>query len=148
MGGTPGMGAYQSAKFAVEGFSEVLVGEVDPIGIRVVIAEPGTFRTDRQGSSMELRAVGADHADYEETVGLMNKYWAENNGSQPGDPIRAARVLIDIAHHDDPPRRILRGAQAVAIGLEADEARAVETRALAEARGAADFPGEADNTMF
>ncbi|WLW58174.1 oxidoreductase [Streptomyces sp. YU58] len=137
VGGTPGMGAYQSAKFAVEGFSEVLAGEVAPFGVRVVIVEPGAFRTDWQGSSMELHAVGAD---YEETVGLMNKYRAQNNGSQPGDPVRAAKVLIDIARHDDPPRRILLGAQAVAMALEAGEARTAETRAWAEVSGAADFP--------
>ncbi|MFI6488856.1 oxidoreductase [Streptomyces sp. NPDC050564] len=137
VGGTPGMGAYQSAKFAVEGFSEVLANEVAPFGIRVVIVEPGAFRTDWQGSSMELHAVGAD---YEETVGAMNTYRAENNGSQPGDPARAAKVLIDVAHHADPPRRLLLGAQAVTMALEAGEARAAETRKWAEASGAADFP--------
>lgn len=137
VGGTPGMGAYQSAKFAVEGFSEVLANEVAPFGIRVVIVEPGAFRTDWQGSSMELHAVGAD---YEETVGAMNKYRAENDGSQPGDPVRAAKILIDVAHHDDPPRRLLLGAHAVTMALEAGEARAAETRKWAEAGAAADFP--------
>jgi NAD(P)-dependent dehydrogenase (short-subunit alcohol dehydrogenase family) len=137
VGGTPGMGAYQSAKFAVEGFSEVLAGEVAPFGIRVVIVEPGAFRTDWQGSSMELHAVGADYA---ETVGAMNKYRAEHDGSQPGDPVRAAKVLIDVAHHDDPPRRLLLGAQAVTMALEAGEARAAETRKWAEVSATADFP--------
>ncbi|MFF4836995.1 oxidoreductase [Streptomyces sp. NPDC001315] len=137
VGGTPGMGAYQSAKFAVEGFSEVLAGEVAPFGLKVVIVEPGAFRTDWQGSSMELHAVGAD---YEETVGAMNTYRAANNGNQPGDPVRAARVLIDVARHDDPPRRLLLGAQAVTMALEAGDARAAETRKWAEASGAADFP--------
>jgi NAD(P)-dependent dehydrogenase (short-subunit alcohol dehydrogenase family) len=137
VGGTPGMGAYQSAKFAVEGFSEVLANEVSPFGVRVVIVEPGAFRTDWQGSSMELHAVGAD---YEETVGAMNKYRVENNGTQPGDPVRAADVLIDIVRHDDPPRRLLLGAQAVSMALQAGEARAAETRKWAEASGAADFP--------
>ncbi|MEV7080001.1 oxidoreductase [Streptomyces sp. NPDC093516] len=137
VGGTPGMGAYQSAKFAVEGFSEVLASEVAPFGIRVVIVEPGAFRTDWQGSSMELHAAGAD---YEETVGAMNTYRAQNNGTQPGDPVRAASVLIDVVRDDAPPRRLLLGAQAVAIALEAGEARAAETRKWAEASAAADFP--------
>ncbi|MEV0175534.1 oxidoreductase [Streptomyces sp. NPDC050803] len=137
VGGTPGMGAYQSAKFAVEGFSEVLANEVAPFGIKVVIVEPGAFRTDWQGSSMELHAVGPD---YEETVGVMNKYRAEHNGTQPGDPVRAAKVLLDVVGHDDPPRRLLLGAQAVAMALEAGEARAAETRKWAEASSAADFP--------
>jgi len=49
VGGTPGMGAYQAAKFAVEGFSEVLANEVKPFGVKVMIVEPGAFRTDWQG---------------------------------------------------------------------------------------------------
>src|SRR2546426_5224266 len=67
-GGTPGMGAYQTAKFAVEGFSEVLNNEVKPLGIKVTIVEPGAFRTDWGGSSMTLHQVGQD---YESTVGRI-----------------------------------------------------------------------------
>jgi len=104
VGGTPGMGAYQSAKFAVEGFSEVLASEVAPFGVKVIIVEPGAFRTDWQGSSMELHEVGPD---YDETVGAMNRYRAENDGTQPGDPARAARVIIDTVNHAAPPRRLL-----------------------------------------
>src|SRR3954451_6480573 len=52
VGGTPGMGAYQTAKFGVEGFSEVLSNEVKPFGVKVTIVEPGAFRTDWGGSSM------------------------------------------------------------------------------------------------
>src|SRR5438309_3407337 len=81
VGGTPGMGAYQTAKFAVEGFSEVLANEVAPFGVKVIIVEPGAFRTDWQGSSMELHPVGPD---YEQTVGALNKYRLDNNGNQPG----------------------------------------------------------------
>jgi len=69
-GGTPGMGAYQTAKFAVEGFSEVLNNEVRPFGVKVTIVEPGGFRTDWGGSSMELADV---HPDYETTVGEMHR---------------------------------------------------------------------------
>ncbi|GAA4836541.1 oxidoreductase [Kitasatospora terrestris] len=137
VGGTPGMGAYQSAKFAVEGFSEVLANEVAPFGVKVLIVEPGAFRTDWQGSSMELHAVGPD---YEETVGAMNRYRQENDGAQPGDPARAARVIIDVLGHDDPPRRLLLGAQAVTAALAAGEARAEEARTWADASAAADFP--------
>ncbi|MEE4543114.1 oxidoreductase [Streptomyces sp. V4-01] len=140
VGGTPGMGAYQSAKFAVEGFSEVLANEVAPFGVKVVIVEPGAFRTDWQGSSMELHAVGPD---YERTVGAMNAYRAENDGNQPGDPVRAAQVLIRAVRDQDPPRRLLLGAQAVTMALEAGDARAAETRKWAEASAAADFPASA-----
>lgn len=139
VGGTPGMGAYQSAKFAVEGFSEVLAGEVAPFGVRVVIVEPGAFRTDWQGSSMALHPVGAD---YEETVGAMNRYRAQNNGTQPGDPARAANVIIEVVDLDEPPRRLLLGAQAVTHALDAGEARQQEARKWAELSRAADFPAE------
>jgi NAD(P)-dependent dehydrogenase (short-subunit alcohol dehydrogenase family) len=137
VGGTPGMGAYQSAKFAVEGFSEVLASEVAPFGVKVVIVEPGAFRTDWQGSSMELHAVGPD---YEETVGAMNRYRQENDGTQPGDPARAAQVITEVVGHAAPPRRLLLGAQAVTTALAAGEARAEETRKWAGASAAADFP--------
>ena len=137
VGGTPGMGAYQSAKFAVEGFSEVLASEVAPFGVKVIIVEPGAFRTDWQGSSMELHEVGPD---YTETVGAMNKYRAENNGTQPGDPTRAAHIIIDTISHTTPPRRLLLGAQAVTSALTAGEARTEETRTWADISAAADFP--------
>ncbi|MFE3229804.1 oxidoreductase [Nocardia sp. NPDC059228] len=137
VGGTPGMGAYQSAKFAVEGYSEVLASEVAPFGVKVIIVEPGAFRTDWQGSSMELHPVGPD---YEETVGAMNRYRQENNGNQPGDPARAAQVIIDVVGQDNPPRRLLLGAQAVTAALKAGIDRSEETRKWAEASAAADFP--------
>ncbi|GAA2277959.1 hypothetical protein GCM10010430_74870 [Kitasatospora cystarginea] len=105
--------------------------------MKVVIVEPGAFRTDWQGSSMELHAVGPD---YEATVGAMNRYRQENNGTQPGDPARAARVIIDVVGHDDPPRRLLLGAQAVTAALAAGEARAEETRKWARVSATADFP--------
>ena len=137
VGGTPGMGAYQTAKFAVEGFSEVLAGEVAPFGVKVVIVEPGAFRTDWQGSSMTLHPVGPD---YEETVGAINRYRQENDGTQPGDPARAAKVIIDVVGDDDPPRRLLLGAGAVAAAEQAAEIRAAETEKWAEVSRSADFP--------
>ncbi|NUR30086.1 MAG: SDR family NAD(P)-dependent oxidoreductase [Catenulispora sp.] len=137
VGGTPGLGAYQSAKFAVEGFSEVLASEAAPFGVQVVIVEPGGFRTDWQGTSMQRHGVGPD---YEETVGAMNRRRAETDGAQPGDPVRGARVIIEAVTHPEPPRRLLLGAQAVAMALEAGEARAAETRKWADASRAADFP--------
>src|SRR5438552_15862680 len=65
VGGTPGMGAYQTAKWGVEGFSEVLANEVGPLGIKVTIIEPGGFRTDWAGSSMRTLPV---REDYDQTV--------------------------------------------------------------------------------
>jgi NAD(P)-dependent dehydrogenase (short-subunit alcohol dehydrogenase family) len=137
VGGTPGMGAYQTAKFAVEGFSEVLANEVAPFGVKVVIVEPGAFRTDWQGSSMQLHPVGPD---YEETVGAINRYRQENDGAQPGDPARAAKVIIDVVGAADPPRRLILGSDAVTSARKAAEIRAAETEKWADVSRSADYP--------
>ncbi|GLY75580.1 oxidoreductase [Actinoallomurus iriomotensis] len=139
VGGTPGMGAYQTAKFAVEGFSEVLASEVAPFGVKVVIVEPGAFRTDWQGSSMRIPPVGPD---YEETVGAINRYRRASDGTQPGDPSRAAKIIIDVVAADDPPRRLILGGGAVTLAREAAEARAAETEKWADVSRSADYPAE------
>jgi NAD(P)-dependent dehydrogenase (short-subunit alcohol dehydrogenase family) len=139
VGGTPGMGAYQAAKFGVEGFSEVLASEVAPFGVQVVIVEPGAFRTDWQGSSMEIHPVGPG---YEETVGVINRYRRENDGTQPGDPARAARIIIDVVAGGDPPRRLLLGSDAVASAEKAAGVRAAETEKWAGVSRSADFPAD------
>jgi len=137
VGGTPGMGAYQTAKFAVEGFSEVLANEVAPFGVKVIIVEPGAFRTDWQGSSMQLHPVGPD---YEETVGAINRYRQENDGTQPGDPARAAKVIIDVVGAEDPPRRLILGSDAVTSAQKAANLRAAETEKWADVSRSADYP--------
>jgi NAD(P)-dependent dehydrogenase (short-subunit alcohol dehydrogenase family) len=139
VGGTPGMGAYQTAKFAVEGFSEVLANEVKPFGIDVVIVEPGGFRTDWQGSSMQLHPAGPD---YDQTVGQFNRMREKTNGTQPGDPVRGARIIVDVVSAPHPPRRLLLGAQAVVMARDAAVARAAELERWADTSRAADFPSE------
>ncbi|MER5998034.1 oxidoreductase [Nonomuraea angiospora] len=139
VGGTPGMGAYQTAKFAVEGFSEVLANEVAPFGVKVVIVEPGAFRTDWQGPSMEIHPVGPD---YEQTVGAIHRYRRDTDGTQPGDPARAARIIIDVVGHVDPPRRLLLGSDAVASAQKAAELRAAETEKWADVSRSADYPAD------
>jgi NAD(P)-dependent dehydrogenase (short-subunit alcohol dehydrogenase family) len=137
VGGTPGMGAYQTAKFGVEGFSEVLANEVAPFGIKVIIVEPGAFRTDWQGSSMEIHPVGPD---YEQTVGAIHRYRRDTDGAQPGDPARAAKIIIDVVRDDDPPRRLLLGSDAVISARKAAETRAAETEKWADVSRSADYP--------
>ncbi|MET0884993.1 MAG: oxidoreductase [Mycetocola sp.] len=137
VGGTPGMGAYQTAKFAVEGFSEVLANEVRPFGIKVMIVEPGAFRTDWQGSSMILHPVGVD---YEETVGSLNAYRAANADNQPGDPARAAHAIVATVDGDDLPMRLVLGAGAVKLIQDAAAVRAAETQKWAPVSASADYP--------
>lgn len=136
VGGTPGMGGYQTAKYAVEGFSEVLSNEVRPLGIKVTIVEPGALRTDWGGSSMRMLPVSAD---YEPTVGEMNRYRRAVDGRQPGDPARAARIITEIVRLDDPPLRLLLGSDALRIAGESAQARAAEAAAWAAVSRSADF---------
>ncbi|MEJ3404919.1 SDR family NAD(P)-dependent oxidoreductase [Rathayibacter sp. YIM 133350] len=142
IGGTPGLSAYQAAKFAVEGFSEVLAAETAPFGVRVVIVEPGAFRTDWQGDSMRMHRVGTD---YEPTVGAIHAMRRESDGTQPGDPVRGARVLVALAHGDLPgageglPLRLPLGSDAVTRVLSGDQARLDEAKAWAHVGRSADF---------
>ncbi len=137
VGGTPGMGAYQTAKFAVEGFSEVLHAEVRPLGIKVTIVEPGGFRTDWGGSSMGVTAVGAD---YEDTVGKMNRFRESTVATWRGDPRRAANILLDVVDLDDPPLRLLLGDGAVQSAQASSQERAAEAEQWADVSRSADFP--------
>jgi len=137
VGGTPGMGAYQTAKWAVEGFSEVLNAEVKPLGIKVTIIEPGAFRTDWGGSSMRRVPVGKD---YEQTVGEMNRYRESTVANWRGDPARAAKIITEIARLDEPPLRLLLGAGAVESAEKASKARAAEAEKWADLSRSADFP--------
>jgi NAD(P)-dependent dehydrogenase (short-subunit alcohol dehydrogenase family) len=137
VGGTPGMGAYQTAKFGVEGFSEVLNAEVGPLGIKVVIVEPGPFRTEWSTTSMIRADVGPD---YERTVGEVNRMREATAATWPGDPARAAKIILDVVAMDDPPLRLLLGASAVELALRSAEERSAEARRWAELSRSADFP--------
>lgn len=115
----PGVGAYQSAKFAVEGFSGVLNDEVGPLGIKVTLAEPGAMRTDWAGSSMDIPEIAPE---YEATVGAMAKHLRTATGNEPIDPAKVARVLLDVARMDEPPLHLVLGRDAVdyvAAGMKA-----------------------------
>jgi NAD(P)-dependent dehydrogenase (short-subunit alcohol dehydrogenase family) len=137
VGGSPGLGAYQTAKFAVEGFSEVLNAEVKPLGIKVTIVEPGGFRTDWGGSSMQTSPVGAD---YEDTVGAMNRFRESTVSTWRGDPKRAADILVDLVDLDEPPLRLLLGEGAVTSADRSSRERAAEAERWAAVSRSADFP--------
>jgi NAD(P)-dependent dehydrogenase (short-subunit alcohol dehydrogenase family) len=137
VGGTPGLAAYQTAKWGLEGFSEVLATEVEPFGVKVTIIEPGGFRTDWAGSSMRIPAVSPD---YEPTVGVISRNLVASSGNQPGDPARAAKIIMDIVNLDEPPRRLLLGTFALESAAEASKTRAAEAERWAEVSRSADFP--------
>jgi len=109
--GPAGRAPYAAAKFGVEGFSESLSKEVAPLGVKVTIIEPGGFRTDFAGSSTELRE---GRPEYDSTVGASVRFQRNYNGKQPGDPAKAAAVLLHVASLSDPPLRLLLGSDAYA----------------------------------
>ena len=109
--GPAGRAPYATAKFGVEGFSESLSKEVAPLGVKVTIIEPGGFRTDFAGSSTELRE---GRPEYDSTVGASVRFQRNYNGKQPGDPAKAAAVLLHVASLSDPPLRLLLGSDSYA----------------------------------
>ncbi len=106
----PGFSAYCAAKFALEGLSEAVAAEVAPFGIRVLIVEPGSFRTGLLGRS--LTAV-APMEEYATTVGETRAYVESEDGRQAGDPAKAAAAIVEALDADDPPLRLALGADAV-----------------------------------
>ncbi|MER6538364.1 oxidoreductase [Streptomyces sp900105755] len=138
VGGTPGLSAYQTAKFAVEGFSEVLANEVAPFGVKVTTVEPGGIRTGWAAGAAE--PSGPVTPDYEETVGAWLARFAEYSGNEPGDPDRMARAVVDAVEAAKPPRRLLLGNDALEIAISAEEARLAEAREWAEVSRSTDYP--------
>jgi NAD(P)-dependent dehydrogenase (short-subunit alcohol dehydrogenase family) len=108
--GALGRAPYSAAKWGVEGFSEVLAKEVEPLGIKVTIVEPGGFRTDFAGVSTMIRE---GRSEYDSTVGEVARFQRDYNGIQPGDPVKAASVILYITSLDRPPLRLLLGSDAV-----------------------------------
>jgi NAD(P)-dependent dehydrogenase (short-subunit alcohol dehydrogenase family) len=104
--GPMGRAPYAAAKFGVEGFSESLSKEIGPLGVKVTIIEPGGFRTDFAGTSTDLRP---GRPEYDSTVGATVRFQRDYNGKQPGDPAKAAAVLLHIASLREPPLRLLLG---------------------------------------
>jgi NAD(P)-dependent dehydrogenase (short-subunit alcohol dehydrogenase family) len=106
----PAFGAYCAAKFALEGLSEALAGEVDALGIRVVVVEPGAFRTEFGGARMHRSAV---LDAYLGTTGATRAAVDGMDGAQPGDPAKAARAILSVLDADRPPLRLALGRDAV-----------------------------------
>ncbi|MEU2064892.1 oxidoreductase [Streptomyces sp. NPDC013455] len=108
----PATGLYGASKFAVEGISEALHGELAPLGIRVTVVEPGGFRTDFLHSS-SIKVAPATIDDYADGAGPVREALAANDGRQPGDPEKAARAIVDVTEAAEPPLRLQLGADAV-----------------------------------
>jgi NAD(P)-dependent dehydrogenase (short-subunit alcohol dehydrogenase family) len=121
--GNAGLTMYQAAKFGLGGFSEALAKEVGPLGIRVTCVEPGGFRTDWGGASMSF---APEIEGYETTVGWRVGFLRNGNYVPVGDPDKAAKVMIDLVGHPEPPVHLILGSEAVGILNQADAARQAE----------------------
>jgi NAD(P)-dependent dehydrogenase (short-subunit alcohol dehydrogenase family) len=104
--GHAGSGYYSATKFAVEGLSEALAQEVQPLGIRVLIVEPGPFRTNFGRSVKQSSNI---IADYEKSAGEHRRQTIARSGKQPGDPARAAEAVIKALQSPTPPRHLVLG---------------------------------------
>jgi len=118
-----GSAYYSATKFAVEALSESLAQEIAPFGIRVLIVEPGAFRTEFFGRSMVKPA--SPIADYTE-LAAMRANLDQMNGMQPGDPALAAGAIIDTVVSPSPPLRLLLGSGAFGRARRALSARLEE----------------------
>ncbi len=136
--GSPGWGFYNTTKFAVEGFSEALAGEMKPLGVHVTVIEPGAFRTDFLGRSGKL--AKKEYPEYADTAGKAREYLKTQSGKQRGDPQKAVEAIIAVADSVEPPVHLVLGKQALTryrdqIALRQKELATWETVTLG-----ADFP--------
>lgn len=134
----PGVGFYNATKFAVDGFSEALSKEVAPLGIKVTIVAPSGFRTDWAGRSAKDSRIKIE--DYDTTAGKNAGDIRRYSGNQPGDPVRAAKAMINITEIPDPPLRLLLGAAALKGARAKLEELKKDFETWAETTTGADFP--------
>ncbi len=136
--GFPGSGYYAATKFAVEGLSESLSKEVAPFGIKVIIVEPGPFRTDWAGRSLKTPKKPIDA--YTETAVGRRRQIQSYSGNQPGDPVRASEAIIKVVEQDHPPLRLPLGAFAYDAMTAEIEAVRKEHDSLEKVARGADYP--------
>ena len=118
--GSAGFGIYCSTKFAVEGLSEALAAELQPLGVKVTVVEPGYFRTD----FLDARSLAVSRAripDYADSAGRVRDLAAAVNHAQQGDPAKLAKALLAVVEAPSPPLRMPFGSDTVA-AIEAKHA--------------------------
>ncbi|OZF48474.1 SDR family NAD(P)-dependent oxidoreductase [Rhodococcus sp. 14-2470-1a] len=139
----PGAGSYSAGKFALEGWSEALAGEVEQFGVRVLIVEPSRFRTGFNEAGV-LNLV--DPSDvYEGLLSAVRADMLAVDGKQEGDPTRAARIIIELLNGESAPLRIPLGREAVRRLSDGYRWNLDEVERLAEISASADYPGVAES---
>jgi NAD(P)-dependent dehydrogenase (short-subunit alcohol dehydrogenase family) len=133
----PGVSAYSASKFALEGWSEALAAEVAPFGIRVMIVEPSRFRTDFNA----VLEFTESSETYRDLLADVRADLAGADGRQEGDPVRAAEIIVSLAHGDEVPLRLPLGSEAVQRISGAYRRGLDEVERWAETARSADFAG-------
>lgn len=131
-------GYYHATKYAVEGLSESLAIECEPLGIKILIVEPGPFRTDWSGRSLQESSIVID--DYDSTAGARRRSSKANSGKQVGDPVRGAEAIIKAVESPDAPLRLVLGKPALGLARKKLEAVAKDLDTWEATTLSADFP--------
>jgi NAD(P)-dependent dehydrogenase (short-subunit alcohol dehydrogenase family) len=137
--GSPGLSAYQSAKWAVGGFSEVLATEVRSLGIRVTIVEPGGMRTDWAGSSMR---VLESRPEYQGVLAPFTSM--RGDAVMRGDPAKIAQAILRISDEKNPPLHLLLGSDAFFLANLVGERRRADDARWKSLSVSTDFDGLGD----
>ena len=141
----PATGYYHATKYAVEGLSEALWQEVEPLGIKVMLVEPSGFRTDWAGRSANESKRQID--DYAATAGVRRGQSRAGSGKQPGDPVRAAQAIVKAVESTNPPHHLLLGNDAYEAAMAKLEDLRREFSAWESVSRGADFPKEIQGQM-
>lgn len=135
--GTPGLSAYQAAKWAVGGFTEVLAQEVGHLGIKVTALEPGGMLTN--WANRAAADVAPLDPDYLPSVGAVTRLLEQYRGKAAGDPKKVAAIVVKLAAYGSPPPHLLLGSDAVHFAGEADAAREASGKLWRSVSLATDF---------
>ncbi|MGY2225555.1 oxidoreductase [Pseudomonas gingeri] len=144
--GMPGLSAYQAAKWAVGGFTEVVAQEVAPLGIRICAIEPGGMRTNWAVRAGQGTPSIID--DYAESVGAIKELLGAYAGNEPSDPDRIAQILLKLAYHEQLPLHLLIGNDALQYCAQAESARAEAGERWLEVSRAADYSAPVELPAF
>lgn len=137
-----GSGYYAASKAALELLSDALWQEATSLGIRVMIVEPGAFRTNFYDGS--LKGTQVKISDYAETAGKTRKENIVNRNDQPGNPERAGKVIVDVLEQKELPMRLLLGSDAVNFVRRELKHRMDELEAWEQVSIGSDFLGKGE----
>jgi NAD(P)-dependent dehydrogenase (short-subunit alcohol dehydrogenase family) len=137
--GVAGFGYYSAAKFAIEGVSEALREEVEPLGVKVLVVEPGAFRT-RAYSGFSDEPVQETVGEYLRMLEAVRAAFVDQDGKQPGDPERGVRAVIAAMNEEHPPRQLVLGSSAYDNVVGKFEDALAGFRATESLSRGADFP--------